>query len=65
MADIVRVLRVIEYVGDRAWVEETISRSIHGVMVCGDNGEIRAATVGVYPEILSDRTDGFLKPEVK
>lgn len=59
MADRVRVLRVIEYVGDRAWVERTIARSVHGTIQIPDPndsrrvvGEIRAATVGTFPEIL-------------
>lgn len=49
--DIVRVLRVIEYVGPRQWVEETIARSVHGTKKIGP-GEIRAATLGTYPEVL-------------
>lgn len=53
MKDIVRVLRVIEYVGEREWVERTIERSIHGTMKCGQ-GEIRAAVVGAFPEVLRD-----------
>jgi hypothetical protein len=54
--DKVRVLRVLEYVGDRAKVEAVIAGSIHGSRVFGFTGnflEIRAATIGVYPEILS------------
>ena len=51
----VRVLRVVEYVGDREFVEDTVSRSIDGTKdICGPKGrmEIRAATIGDYPEIL-------------
>lgn len=53
MTDIVRVLRVIEYVGPRPWVEEIVSKSIHGTKIFG-NGDrcVRAATVGTYPEFL-------------
>lgn len=55
MGDIVRVLRVIEYVGDRAAVEahmDQVSSSrvffVKGLgLVC-----MRAATVGGYPELL-------------
>lgn len=50
--DKVRVLRVVEYIGTREWVERTVARSLHGTMVLKD-GEIRAATVGAYPEVLS------------
>lgn len=50
--DKVRVLRVVEYIGTREWVERTVAGSLHGTMVLKD-GEIRAATVGAYPEVLS------------
>lgn len=51
--DIVRVLRVLEYVGPRKWVEETVARSVHGTRVVGTlGGEIRGATVGTFPEVL-------------
>lgn len=56
--DRVRVLRVIEYVGDREWVENTLSRSIQGTKVVdskyGKANEIRTAIVGNFPEILID-----------
>jgi len=48
MSDIVRVLRVIEYEGERAWVESTVRGSIHGEMVI-DGGVIRAVTVNEFP----------------
>lgn len=50
--DIVRVLRVLEYVGPRKWVEHTVAISIHGEKRVGVGMTIRAATVGAYPEIL-------------
>lgn len=50
--DRVRVLRVIEYIGRRSWVEETVAQSIQGTRKLPENGEIRAATIGDYPEIL-------------
>lgn len=53
--DQVRVMRVLEYVGDRSWVEDQVNRSIQGerffIGVKG-SGVIRAATIGSYPEIL-------------
>lgn len=49
----VRVLRVIEYVGERKAVEACVAKSIHGVKVL-PNYEIRAATIGVYPEVLEN-----------
>ncbi len=61
MADIIRVLRVIEYVGERSAIEEVVSKSIHGVKQYDhrlENGSkasvtIRAGTVGLYPELLT------------
>ncbi len=47
--EIVRVLRVLEYVGERSWVEQTVARAIHGEKHFPP-GVIKAATVGVYPE---------------
>lgn len=67
MADIVRVLRVIEYVGPRKRVEETVAKSIHGERPFGQGLVIRAATIGAYPEILGASPDVFVVPvpEVK
>jgi hypothetical protein len=63
--DQVRVLRVIEYVGDRDIVEKTVAASIQGEKnVSRPDGTsraeqfgvgnmlIRAATIGIYPELL-------------
>jgi hypothetical protein len=51
MADIVRVLRIIEYVGPRDQVEKQVARSLHGERQIG-NMVIRVATIGTYPEVL-------------
>lgn len=49
--DIVRVLRVVEYVGPRDQIEKQIRHSIHGER--SYNGiTIRVATLGTFPEIL-------------
>lgn len=53
MTTLVRVLRIIEYVGPREWVEETVINSINGTKIVNINCMIRAATIGSYPEILS------------
>lgn len=60
--DSVRVLRVIEYTGERSLIEDLISESIHGErrykrFFKGVNGEvvIKAATLGLYPEILENK----------
>lgn len=52
--ELVRVLRVVEYVGPRDQIEEQVRVSIHGEKRFG-RGEaiiIRAATIGTFPEIL-------------
>lgn len=55
--DKVRVLRIIEYEGSRAWVEEVVSRSIHGAHIVRPGCRIRATTLGEYPEILEETDD--------
>ena len=61
--DIIRVLRVIEYIGPRSLVEAQVKNAIHGEKVIDRHGgrsyyggepkiTIRAATVGSYPDIL-------------
>ncbi len=52
--DKVRILRIIEYVGEREQVENTISHSIHGTKKMSNDLEIRAATIGEFPEILEE-----------
>lgn len=54
MSDIVRVLRILEYVGTREWIENTLDRGAvpaNGQHDCG-LGKIRSAVIGSYPEIL-------------
>lgn len=54
--DIIRVLRVLEYVGPRAAIEEHLKQVIHGVKVNDTvlgRVEIRAATIGVTPDVLA------------
>lgn len=51
--DIVRVLRVIEYVGPRDWVERTLEKSIHGTLRISEVTTISAVTVGEFAELLS------------
>jgi hypothetical protein len=54
--DIVRVIRIIEYVGSRSDVEEQLAHSMHGTRKFPRPGkhdmEIRVATIGEFPEIL-------------
>jgi hypothetical protein len=51
--DIVRVLRVLEYVGPRRWVAETLARnSVKGTKIISEDCFISEAVIGDYPEIL-------------
>ena len=52
MNDIIRVLRVVEYVDERAEVERTIKQSIKGTRIVNDKLTINAVTVGDFAEIL-------------
>jgi len=57
LSEKVRVLRMLEYVGDREWVEDTLNRS--SVPLNGTSGKhtgkhniIKSATLDQFPEIL-------------
>jgi hypothetical protein len=54
--DRVRVLRLIEYDGPRTWVEDSVTRSIHGRRQVGFGtdgpGYITGVTITQFPEIL-------------
>lgn len=56
MGEIVRVLRLIEYVGERSAVEEQVARSLHGSKYGVGDGigacRITAQTIGEFPDIL-------------
>lgn len=52
MSDIIRVLRVIEYVGERIVVEKQVANSLHSTKTL-PGLTISAATVGTFPEILN------------
>lgn len=59
--DIIRVLRIYEFVGPRAQVENQVARSIHGTKYVRDYNKsseivIRATTIPGYPEILVSPT---------
>ena len=49
--DIVRVLRLIEYVGERAWVEDQVERSVRRLNL-EPKGYITGTTIGDFPETL-------------
>lgn len=54
MDDQVRIIRILEYSGERKWVEDTLARA--GVPLNGqrttDHGTIRSAMLGSFPELL-------------
>jgi hypothetical protein len=57
MSDIVRVLRILEYVGPREWIETTLLKGAvpaNGEHRLADNSVIRSAIIGQYPEILEN-----------
>jgi hypothetical protein len=54
-SDIVRVLRILEYVGPREWVESTLQKTgvpANGCREVDKDKVIRSAIIGQYPEIL-------------
>ena len=59
MGERVRVLRILEYVGDREWVEDTLKRSsvpLNGTSFknTGKNNIIKSAIIDQFPEVLTD-----------
>ena len=57
MSDIVRVLRILEYVGERQWVEDTLKNSsvpADGVRVVSERkgNIIKSCLVDKFPEII-------------
>ncbi len=52
MSDIVRVVRVMEYIGHQEWVEKQIAKSIHTDLVGMAHVVIRATTLGEFPTIV-------------
>jgi hypothetical protein len=58
--EIVRVIRVLIYEGERDWVESTVNGSIHGMCIhnpCMPWNKMHAMQVGEFPEILPTRTE--------
>jgi hypothetical protein len=51
--DQIRVLRIIEYTGERDAIERTLAQSVvKGTYYAGAGMTIRSAILGDYPEIL-------------
>lgn len=62
MTEMVRVLRIVEYIGPRDWVESTVNKSIQGVKLLGEGKQIRATTLGNFPDIISPEKDPTTSP---
>ena len=55
--DIIRVIRIIVYEGERGWVERTINNSITGSKTIDPGrsyNKIHVATIGGFPEVLGE-----------
>jgi hypothetical protein len=61
--DIIRVIRILEYVGPRDKIEKQIAYSVHGTKDWGNGVRIRAATLGEFPEILEKVLEKALETE--
>lgn len=64
MTDIIRVLRIVEYIGPRDQIEKQIENSIHGTKRFGIGDRecsITATTLGTFPEILN-KEPAVVKP---
>lgn len=60
MTETVRVLRILEYVGPREWVEMTLAKGgvpSNGEYRAHSGAVIRSAIIGQFPEIL-ERNNG-------
>lgn len=62
--DIVRVLRIYEFIGPRAAVELQIKRSLHGEKIFDSRSRvsIRATTLGEFPDIIYHELEKY-KPD--
>ena len=52
MEDLVRVLKIVEYIGPRKAVEALLDASLHGAKKVPGDVLIRVGVVGDYPELL-------------
>lgn len=53
MGDIIRVLRLVEYVGPRSYVEEQVRQSLQGSRTIKSTGvTITSTTLSGFPEVI-------------
>jgi hypothetical protein len=64
MADIIRVIRIVEIVGERSRVEKQVERSLHGTRRISDQLAIHAETLGVVPESAMSDSNGELLEKI-
>ena len=57
MSDIIRVIRIIEYLGERSEVERTLARSVEGKYVITDKLTINVTTINSLPELPKNQGD--------
>lgn len=53
MTEIVRVLRVLQYIGTREWVEATVRQSVHGRKEVCLGCYIEGTTITPFPEYIN------------
>ncbi len=57
MTEIVRIVRVLEYVGERKAIEDLLKKAVYGTKAFEYKGtpvEIRAATIGTFADLLDN-----------
>lgn len=55
MSQKVRVLRLLEYYGDREWIERQFgSHNLHGTKILANGNQIRECILGQFPIPLSE-----------
>lgn len=57
-AEIVRVIRIYEFSGPRHVIEKQLAMSVQGEREFGNGGTVRAATLGLFPEVLYPQKGG-------
>lgn len=70
MSDVVRVLRIIEYVGDRLLVENQLKSSVHGFKqihrrsIAKPGLYINVRTISAFPDILTEAERANLEEHI-
>lgn len=60
MQNTIRILRLYEFIGPRSAVEAQVAASMHGTVTLPSGGiQIRATTLGEFPEVLAEAPSQF------